>query len=375
MRKKEKVFMSYIIAVQSPLSTMEKFLKKTNFADLKVFTPLAIVSRSSRVYLSDEEASVSDVENKDLCFIHCSSQEQLSEMKQVLDDYGFSLPPFEVDLLEDEKNKDENQEQEIEDIIDSVEEESYILNRERAVDFLGRISTTAVFNQDEFDSLMDEKPDEKTHKDEVDDALSTIVDTETMSILPRMLPHESDVYALFFIPDTSYLEEAEYEGLAMMSSAYRMDIYDDNSPGTSGDIQIARTGEGRYLAVDNAMVLSAIEGIIPGHVVVACNADLDINEDDSSPTNMVAVWKVSHNWVEGLSSESAKDQIGDFLDTIASFIMEEDDEGDIKIFATQDIDIPEYPFLKQSPYTKDSTVTIVRSLEAVVQDQRDDEEE
>ena len=154
-----------------------------------------------------------------------------------------------------------------------------------------------------------------------------------------------------------------------------MDIYDDNSPGTSGDIQIARTGEGRYLAVDNAMVLSAIEGIIPGYVVVACNADLDINEDDSVSTNMVAVWKVSHNWVEGLSSESAKDQIGDFLDTIASFIMEEDDDGDIKVFATQDIDIPEYPFLKQSPYTKDSTVTIVRLLEAVVQAQRDDEEE
>lgn len=367
--------MSCIIAVQSPLSIMEKFLETTNFTNVKVLTPLAVVSQSTRIYLSEEEADVLDVESKDLCFIHCSSQEQLSEMKQVLDDYGFSLPPFEVDLLEDEKNKDENQEQEIEDIIDSVEEESYILNRERAVDFLGRISTTAVFNQDEFDSLMDEKPDEKAHKDEVDDALSTIVDTETMSILPRMLPHESDVYALFFIPDTSYLEEAEYEGLAMMSSAYRMDIYDDNSPGTSGDIQIARTGEGRYLAVDNAMVLSAIEGIIPGHVVVACNADLDIDEDDSSPTNMVAVWKVSHNWVEGLSSESAKDQIGDFLDTIASFIMEEDDDGDIKIFATQDIDIPEYPFLKQSPYTKDSTVTIVRSLEAVVQAQRDDEEE
>lgn len=367
--------MSYIISVQSPLSTVEKFLETTNFTNVKVLTPLAVVSQSTRVYLSEKEANVSDVESKDLCFIHCSSQEQLSEMKQVLDDYGFSLPPFEVDLLEDEKNKDENQEQEIEDIIDSVEEESYILNRERAADFLGRISTTAVFNQDEFDSLMDEKPDEKAHKDEVDDALSTIVDTETMNILPKMLPHESDVYALFFIPDTSYLEGAEYEGLAMMSYAYRMDIYDNNTPGTSGDIQVLRTGEGRYLAVDNAMVLSAIEGIIPGHVVVACNADIDINEDESVSKNMVATWKVSHNWVEGLSPESAKDQIGDFLDTIASFIMEEDDEDDINIFATKDIDIPEYPFLKQSPYTKDSTVTIVRSLEAVVQAQRDDEEE
>ena len=198
--------MSYIIAVQSPLSTVEKFLEKTNFINVKVLTPLAVVSQSTRVYLSEEAADVSDVESKDLCFIHCSSQEQFTEMKQVLDDYGFSLPPFEVDLLEDEKNKDENQEQEIEDIIDSVEEESYILNRERAADFLGRISNTAVFNQDEFDSLLDEKPDEKAHKDEVDDALSTIVDTETMNILPKMLPHESDVYALFFIPDTSYLE-------------------------------------------------------------------------------------------------------------------------------------------------------------------------
>lgn len=367
--------MSYIIAVQSPLSTVEKFLEKTNFINVKVLTPLAVVSQSTRVYLSEEAADVSDVESKDLCFIHCSSQEQFTEMKQVLDDYGFSLPPFEVDLLEDEKNKDENQEQEIEDIIDSVEEESYILNRERAADFLGRISNTAVFNQDEFDSLLDEKPDEKAHKDEVDDALSTIVDTETMNILPKMLPHESDVYALFFIPDTSYLEGAEYEGLAMMSYAYRMDIYDNNTPGTSGDIQVLRTGEGRYLAVDNAMVLSAIKGIIPGHVVVACNADIDINEDESVSKNMVATWKVSHNWVEGLSPESAKDQIGDFLDTIASFIMEEDDEDDINIFATKDIDIPEYPFLKQSPYTKDSTVTIVRSLEAVVQAQRDDEEE
>lgn len=367
--------MSFIIAVQSPLSTVEKFLEKTSFSNVDVLTPLAVVSRSTRVYLSDEEANVSDVESKDLCFIHCSSQEQLSEMKQVLDDYGFSLPPFEVDLLEDEKDKDEQQDQDIEDIIDSAEEENYILNRERSADFLGRIANTAVFNQDEFDALLEEQPDEDTKKNEVDNALSTIVDTETMSILPRMLPHETDVYALFFIPDTSYLEEAEYEGLAMMSSAYRMDIYDDNSPGTSGDIQIARTGEGRYLAVDNAMVLSAIEGIIPGYVVVACNADIDINEDDSVSTNMVAVWKVSHNWVEGLSSESAKDQIGDFLDTIASFIMEEDDEDGINIFATQDIDIPEYPFLKPSPYTKDSTVTIVRSLEAVVQTQRDDEEE
>ena len=367
--------MSYIIAVQSPLSTVEKFLEKTNFINVKVLTPLAVVSQSTRVYLSEEAADVSDVESKDLCFIHCSSQEQFTEMKQVLDDYGFSLPPFEVDLLEDEKNKDENQEQEIEDIIDSVEEESYILNRERAADFLGRISNTAVFNQDEFDSLLDEKPDEKAHKDEVDDALSTIVDTETMNILPKMLPHESDVYALFFIPDTSYLEGAEYEGLAMMSYAYRMDIYDNNTPGTSGDIQVLRTGEGRYLAVDNAMVLSAIEGIIPGHVVVACNADIDINEDESVSKNMVVTWKVSHNWVEGLSPESAKDQIGDFLDTIASFVMEENDEDEINILATKDIDIPEYPFLKPSPYTKDSTVTIVRSIESFVQSKRDDEEE
>lgn len=368
--------MSFIIAVQSPLSTVEKFLEKTNFSNVDVLTPLAVVSRSARVYLSDEEANVSDVESKDLCFIHCSSQEQLSEMKQVLDDYGFSLPPFEVDLLEDEKDRDTQQDQDIEDLIDSAEEENYILNRERAVDFIGRIANTAVFNQDEFDSLLEEQPDEDTKKNEVEDALSTIVDTTTMSIVPSMLPHETDVYSLFFIPDTSYLEDEEFETLSMVSTVYRMDIHDENTPGTSGDIQVMRSGTGKYLATDNAMVLSSIEGIIPGYVVVSCTVDVDI-DGKTVPKNVTAAWKVSHNWVEGLSSESAMDHLGDFMDIISSFTVDVtgEDDMDINIFATKDISIPEYPFLKLSPYSKDSVVTIVRSLEAVVKGDLDDEDE
>ena len=357
--------MSHIIAVQAPLATVKKFLDTTEFSTVELLTPLAVVSQSTKVHLPDEHYT-SEVENKDLCFIRCLSQGQLDRLSKVLNDYGFDLPPFEVNLIGDEEEDSLDEEQDIEAIIDSVEEENLILNRERAVDFLGRISNTSFFEQSDFDSLQGISPDEETHLENVSDAVSTVVDINSLSIVPSMLGKDDDFYAIFFIPDNKYIEDEEFQGMVTVSAVHQVDIFDHTTnPSTGGDIQVLKNSNGRYLAVDNAFILSAIEGIIPGHVVVSSTK---IGKDDSGNevfTPQLSGWKLSHNWVEGLSQDNFKEQLEDFLDTVV-FTSDNENDKEPEIVDSKDINIPEYPFLKPCDYNKGAAVSIVRSLGASV---------
>lgn len=347
--------MSRTIAVQSSVSNVRKFLEVSNVSKVEVCTPLGMISKSISISIPKDTENIDEIEDKDLCFIVCESPDQRDTISGLLDEYGFDLPPFEVEL-----EHDEGSDQDIEDIIKDVEGKNYMFNHARSLDFVGRISETAALSIGEFDFDIDGlEEDEEELEEEVINSLTAIIDTATGNIFPKMLPNNASTLSMIFIPETEYLD-IDAEDMGMMTTIHRVN-FDEVKPIKPGraSMNFSKVNDGRYLIVDNAFVLSAIEGVVPGYIVVVFEQDGDGDKDNPMPS--VAMWRISHNWVEGLSHENVKNNSNDLLDGIMAAHYGK--RVDVKLYATGDIPIPEYPFLSPSMYSKDIAILARDAIE------------
>lgn len=345
--------MSNTIAVQSSASNVKKFLEISNFTSTEVYTPLGMISKSVSISVPNDIDNLDEIEEKDLCFVVCDSEQKRETISTLLDDYGFDLPPIAVHLESD----DNSDEQDIEDIIDDVEEKSFMFNRSRLMDFMGRIHETAVFSAGEIEFAED--GDEHKYLEEVNNSLKSIIDIESGNIFPKMIPQNSLDMEVFFLHDTDLFDVGEDE-VSLSSHAYRIDnISVENTAPNQKIVDFSMVEDGRYLAVDNALVFSAIEGVVPGLVVVVFeNAE---HGDEDAPVPSIAMWKISHNWVEGLSDASVCNDYRDLINEIMHHRYGE--VVGVNVHSTRDIPLTEYPFLPQSKYSKDIAFTALYGIE------------
>lgn len=360
--KRVRHMSTHIIPVQSSVSTVTKFLETRNMTDVDVMSVLSLMSQNASLSIPNDIDGLSEIENKDVCFVMCDTQSQRDDVVSVLDNYGFDMPPFTISFPKDAMDMEENAD--LEDVIEFIEERHATFNTSRMMDFMSRVSTTPVF-----DTRININPEEDEEEEEnaSDDELITILDINDAQIFPHMLPDNASTYSVFFIAASEYIDE-DFE-MDLMSTAHRITV-DEIAPVDEHKeaIEVTKTPQGQQLVVSNAIVFSAIEGIIPGYVVVIFSAGETANNKD---VINAAVWKISHDWVRGLSPEVAYDELGNFFNDIISESF--DDNDTLAIMHTEDIPTPQFPFLSDSKIDNSRAVALNVAISSALAE--DDKEE
>lgn len=364
--------MTFTIAVQSPASSVRKFMEKSNISTATVRTPLWMLANNASIRISEQAV---EEQEKDLCFVQCNSKDLKDKIILDLDNHGFSLPEIHVDLDEDKTTEEDR---DIEDILNDAENKNEESNYHRTLDFWSRVTENTIFGSDQIDSPeldfdikdiqteeeLNEKLKEATESlKDLEKSVSTIVDFSTLSIVPHMFPEEVAGVTAFFIPSMGEsLKEMEIP--SVVSNFYLVN-FDAGEHDEQAGIKAEYTPEGRFLIADNALVLSAIEGIVPGYVVIT----LDPQECDEDKIP-VFMWRVSHNWVEGLSvtaiqNSKEEDTLSELLaDYYLSDQQEEDqqEELSVNVYPTEDIMIDSFPFIKEADLPKDLVVELLEMI-------------
>ena len=375
------IMSSLTIAVQSSASTVGKFLQTSKISTATVRTPLWMLGQGASIHIPNDEI---EAEDKDLCFVQCDSQQDYDSLVDKLDSCGFDLPKVKVSLEDDVVFSDEDKD--IEDVLRETELNEETSNYHRVLDFWNRIHDNTIYGggvgisnsvmdieitEDDDEETAEEKLEEVAQAiEEIGKSVSMVTKRESLSILPEMLPTWSPSSVVFFIPDDEMLGD-DIDMPAVASKFHTVDIdakatvlgYDSDEDSVVGvDVHLHPYGE--YVVSDNTLIASAIEGAVPGYAIVA------VEDEENKDKIKASMWRISHNWVEGLSADRIKgSKEKEILEEfIAEYFSDEDEDEDagrtltLEIHSSKDILFSGFPFVKQADIPKDILVDILGAL-------------
>lgn len=342
--------MSHIIAVNSSISHLHEILKNSS-ASFHIHNPTKFLLDNNHGKGNITVDMTDDDWNNDMSLIVCDGDTDRKTIISTIHSAGITLSSA---VSSDDYNEGNTEEHTEEDLFDELEydiaDDSYDSHMARKIDILERID--AAFPS--YDNSTPEDNEENSHC-----AIVKLDGTITNSFLPTQ-----STINLHFAPTRitereDMLDDDIPEGI-ISDVLHRLDISTDDD----GKISIVSSDDGDCAFIDNAGILSFIEGMYPGKLFVT-----RINDEEDAI--IVQGWTMYNDSIDGMHKDTVKHILNQGIDEYQEFMEALQEVGIPLIYeSSSNAVMPEVPF-----FTSALPKHVAQELSVALNDSIDDIDE